>query len=289
MSDQNIPNPTNIKPGDDFYEKSEVASSKKSQDSEGFFFEPPAELIEIPSHGYLYNDITDDADVLEKGSVKIRPMTVKEEKILTTARLVKSGQALDLIFKNVIKTNIDPSQMLSSDRVFLMLWLRSISYGNVYKFNLQCPSCQGRFEHEVDLSQHPITEFTDENVSEPFEIKLAISGTKVLYRLPRGTDEIEIIKMQNQPKKMNDADDSIVRRLSSILIKVEMADGKEVPKKLHQQFVESLVARDASIFRKELEENDCGIEDIKDISCVHCGYEYDTPIPITENFFRTTE
>lgn len=282
-----IPVPKNTAPGDDFYQKADSVNTASGAGE--FFFEPGAELVEIPSHGYLYKDITDDPDILEKGSIRVRPMTVKEEKILTTTRLVKSGQALDLIFKNVIKSKIDPSKMTSSDRVFIMLWLRSVSYGNIYKFNLQCPSCQGRFEYEVDLSQHPITEFEDENISEPFTLTLPVSKAKVEYRLPRGVDEIEIIKMQNQPKKMNDSDDSIVKRLASILIKVELQDGKEVPQKYYQQFVESLVARDASVFRQALEENDCGIEDIKDIDCPHCGYEYDTPIPITENFFRTTE
>lgn len=285
MSD--IPTPKNAKPGDEFYQNAEAVNS--SSGGGEFFFEPEAELVELPSHGYLYKNITDDPDVIERGSIRVRPMTVKEEKILTTTRLVRSGQALDLIFKNVIKSKIDPSQMLSSDRVFIMLWLRSVSYGNNYKFNLQCPSCQGRFEYEVDLGGHPITELEDENVTEPFSLELPVSGAKLSFRLPRGTDEIEIIKMQNQPKKMNDADNSIVKRLSSILSKVELKDGKEVPQKYYQQFVESLVARDASVFRQALEDHDCGIEDIKDIDCPHCGYEYDTPIPITENFFRTTE
>lgn len=286
MSDQNIPNPTNIKPGDDFYKNAEISPSK---DSEGFMFEPPAELVEIPSHAYLYQGITNDQEVLEKGALRIRPMTVREEKILTTTRLVRSGQALDMIFKNVIKSKIDPSQMLSSDRVFIMLWLRSVSYGNIYKFDLQCPSCQGRFEHEVDLGAHPIIEFKDETVSEPFDLELPVSKFKIKYRLPRGVDEVEIIKMQNLPKKLNEADDSIVKRLSSILISVTNTEGEEIPKKYYSQFIENIVARDASIFRNELEKNDCGIEDIKDIDCPHCGYEYNTPIPITENFFRTTE
>jgi len=285
MSD--IPQPKNTPPGDDFYQKAEAVSTASGAGE--FFFEPGAELVEIPSHGYLYGEITDDPDILERGSVRVRPMTVKEEKILSTTRLVRSGQALDLIFKNVIKSKIDPGKLLSSDRVFIMLWLRSVSYGNIYKFNLQCPSCQGRFEYEVDLGNHPIRELEDENVKEPFELVLPVSKTKVYYRLPRGIDEIEIIKIQNQPKKMNDSDNSIVSRLASILLKVELQDGKEVPSKYYQQFVESLVARDASIFRQALQENDSGIEDIKDIDCPHCGYEYDTAIPITENFFRTTE
>ena len=108
-------------------------------------------------------------------------MTVHEEKILSTTRLVKS-QALDMIFQNVIEskgkggTPLDVTQLLSSDRVFIMLWLRSVSYGNGYKFNIQCPSCQQRFEHVVDLSNHPIKELDKENpITEPLTFTFPLS------------------------------------------------------------------------------------------------------------------
>lgn len=252
-------------------------------------FEPPAELVEIPSHGYLYKEVTDDPDILEKGSVRVRPMTVHEEKILTTSRIVKSGQALDMIFANCIKSRINPQDLLSSDRVFLMLWLRSISYGNLYKFNLTCqnPSCGRRFEYEVDLSEHPINEIENPNISEPIEVELPVMKYKVWFRLPRGKDEIEIIKMQNKPKKVDDTDESVVQRLSSVLMKVEDPNGNEVPANQYQAFVESLVGRDASAIRNALDRNDAGVEDIKGIQCPHCDFEFDTPIPITENFFRS--
>lgn len=289
-----IPRPSNLKPGDNFYEN--VDSVTSGPTSQNLIFEPAAELVEIPSHGYLYKDITDDPEILEKGAIRIRPMTVHEEKILATARLVKSGQALDMVFANVIKSKgkgderLDPGMLLSSDRVYIMLWLRSISYGNIYKFNLICPStlCQKRFEFEVDLNNHPISEITDASISEPFEFELPFTKHKLSFRLPRGRDEIEIIKLQNQPKKMNEIDDSIVKRLSSIIFEIFDPEGNKLPTKHIDPFVESMIAGDASSFRNELERIDSGIEDIKGIQCPHCDYEFDTPIPITENFFRTS-
>jgi hypothetical protein len=294
MSDKvSIPTPRNLQPGDDFYQN---ISTVKGIEGQQMAFEPAAELIEIPSHGYLYKDITDDPDILEKGGIRVRPMTVHEEKILSTPRLIKSGQALDMLFANVIKSKgkndepLDPGLLLSSDRVFIMLWLRSVSYGNVYKFQITCPNntCQKRFEYEVDLSTHPIREMTDTAVKEPFEVTLPMSKYRILFRLPRGKDELEIIKMQNQPKKMNDTDDSIVKRLSSIIIKAYDPNQTELPRQVIDSFIESLIAGDASYLREELIRLDSGIEDIKGIVCPHCDYEFDTPIPITENFFRST-
>lgn len=292
MSDLNIPTPRNIKPGDQFYENIQSTPANNAQSS---VFLPPAEFVELPSHGILYGGITDDPDILDKGGLKIRPMTVNEEKILSTTRLVKSGQALDMVFQNVITSTgkagqpLDVGQLLSSDRVFIMLWLRSVSYGNEYKFDIQCPSCQQRFEESVDLSAHPIKEMSKESpISEPLVFELPISKYILTYRLPRGVDEIELIKLGNAAKKVNQTDDSIVRRLQSLIFKIER-DGVEVPKNQHSSFIESMIAGDASAFRQELERVDAGVEDIKGITCPSCGYEFDTSIPITESFFRTTE
>lgn len=295
MSDLNIPTPKNTKPGDNFYKENNIGSVPQASAGQSISFAPPAEFVELPSHGLLYGGITDDPDILEKGGIKVRPMTVHEEKILSTTRLVKSGQALDMVFQNVIEskgkgdTPLDVAQLLSSDRVFIMLWLRSVSYGNEYKFNIQCPSCQQRFEYVVDLSNHPIKELEKENApEEPLIFTLPISKYTLHYRLPRGVDEIELIKMNNAAKKVNQTDNSVVRRLQSLLIKIER-DGEEVPQNQYAAFVESLIAGDASAFRQELERVDAGVEDIKDISCPSCGYEFDTAIPVTESFFRTTE
>lgn len=284
LEDLGIPTPRNAKPDDELFQKTTIGASSDSP------LDPPSELVELPSHGYLYKNATTDSDVLD-GKIRIRPMTVKEEKILSTVRLVKSGQALDLVFKNCIKSNIDTLELLSSDRSFLMLWLRNVSYGNVYKFNLQCPDagCQKKFETEVDLTAHPVKELEDPSIKEPFEITLPVSKQVVQFRLPRGKDEMEIMKLQNQPKKLNEADDDIVKRLTSCIIKITRPDGTVVSDKEKKSVVESWIARDSSVLRNKMEDLDCGVEDIKGIVCPYCGNEFDTAIPITENFFRVTE
>jgi hypothetical protein len=251
-------------------------------------FEPEAENIEIPSKNYLYRDILKDNDALQNGYLKIRPMTVNEEKILTTNRLVKTGQALDLIFSNCIKTDIDPAEILSSDRVFIMLWLRKISYGEKYRFWVQSqdPSNQSRFEWEIDLNTIGVKSFNDPEIREPFTTKLP-SGYEITFRLPRGKDELEIIKMGNQPKGMDSTDETIVKRLSSIIIEAKLKDGKVIPPTQYDSFINSLITRDASAFREAIDEIDCGIDDIEIID-PQTGYTWTQSIPITASFFATS-
>lgn len=286
LEELGIPTPSNAREEDtEFYSKAGISRGGKGQK---LMFEPPAELVDLPSHGYLYHGVTEDSDILEKGAIRIRPMTVNEEKILSTPRIVRAGQALDMIFQNCIKSDIDPSELLSSDRVYLMLWLRSVSYGNIYRFKLTCPDTGREFETEVDLSEHPIREMDDPEIKEPFETILPVSKFKVWFRLPRGKDELEIIKLQNKPKKMDSVDETVVHRLKSAILKIQDPSGETIPENIKEQFVESLIARDASHIRNKMEDFDSGIEDIQ-VTSPYSDREYSVPIPITENFFRSTE
>jgi hypothetical protein len=205
--------------------------------------------------------------------------------------LVKTGQALDLIFRNCIKSRIDPTELLSSDRVYLMLWLRSISYGNIYKFWIQSqdPSAtQKRIQWEVDLSKQPIREFTDPTIQEPFTIVLPYSKKTVVYRLPRGKDEVEMMKLQNQTKALDAIDQSGVQRLISVIVAIVNADGTQIDRKMYNREISGWVTRDASELRNALNDNDCGIEPIM-IQDPNTGYEFEVQIPITEDFFRVTK
>lgn len=291
-----LDNRKNLKVGDNY-------EDFQRQENQNIWL-PPAELIEIPSHGLLYGGITNDPDILEKGSIRVRPMTIHEEKIISTRRIIRSGQAIDMVLKNVISSTgingapLDTEQLLSSDRAFIMLWLRGVSYGYNYKFSVQCTSCNQKFEQNVDLSKIGIKEFgynedgekiNTDGIKEPFTFVLPRSGYTVEYRLARGIDEIELSKIKMESKKIDDLDDSIVRRIHSLILNVYKGDDV-VPKNKIKSFVENMIAGDASQLRQDFDNNDCGVKQIRNVTCPSCDYQLDDfYIPITESFFRSSE
>lgn len=249
-------------------------------------FEPPAELVDLPSHGYLYEDVTEDEDILN-GQIRIRPMTHHEEKILATNRLIKSGQALDMVFQNCIKSKIAPEDLLTSDRLFLMFWLRGISYGHEYSFQIRCqnPACERKFKFTADISQQPIKEI-DQSVKEPIVVKLPKTQATVHYHLPRGRDEKEARRESNQVVDVNAIDNSTTKRLKALIEKIDDPEGNEIPKKDWLSFLDSLIAYDSSVLREDMMDKDGGVEPIQDIECPHCGETFDSDIPVTADFFR---
>lgn len=249
-------------------------------------YENAAELVEIPSHGIFYSSVTTDPDILERGSLRIRAMTIIEEKILTNSRLVKTGQALDLVFRNCVKSKIDPGELLSTDRVFIMLWLRSISYGNVYKFKIesQDPSHPGKFDWSVDLAKQPIKECFAKSIKEPFIITLPQSGHTIEFRLPRGKDEVDVIKTNYQHKLTDEINETISKQLLYTIQKVILKNGTEIDKNLFSKFVDSLSVQDAATFKQCIKNNDYGIDDLRIVHPI-TKYEWEQPLPITESFF----
>ncbi len=250
-------------------------------------FEPEAELVAMPSHGYLYQNNTEDENVLG-GEILVRPMTLTEEKILSTNRLIKTGQALDMVFRNCVKSDINPSDLLSSDRLFLMFWLRAISYGNEYTFSLRCPNntCNRKFKYTVDLGNQPVKEIEPDTV-EPIEVKLPKSGATLFYNLPRGRTEAAIRRQQRDVQvNVDDVDNSMTDRLKIMTARIITPDGEELEKNKWQMFFNSLVGFDAAAIRESITETDAGVEPIKDISCPFCDEQFDEDIPVTADFFR---
>jgi len=258
--------------------KKAVTETKKA---EPFFTGPAFELVQLPSRGLLYPEGWVD----EEGRISVRPMTVKEEKIMATARLAKQGKSIDMILKNCIeKDDIDTHELLSGDRSFLLYHLRCISYGAYYEFKLKCPNCDTNINSNIDLNELG-TIYLDDGFEEPISFKLPISGHTVEYRLARGKDEIAVLK--ERQRRLNNygadqIDNSLTERYLLQVISVDdITDRVQI-----RSFIESMMAGDSAALRQDMEENTCGINTTITESCPSCGVDIESEVPLSEGFFR---
>lgn len=238
------------------------------------------EPVLLPSKGSLYPSTWTD-----KGKIKVRPMTIKEEKILNTVRLAKSGKALDMIFRACIENpEIDIEGLLSGDRSFILYHLRCISYGAAYEYRINCPSCNAQFENTYNLNDIAI-KYLPEGFKEPITFTLPISKKKVTYRLMRGKDEVEIIEEKERRLahfSADQLDNTISLRLSMTIESLDnIIDKIEIEK-----YIENMIAGDASALRSNMLAKDCGIETETNHICPKCSSEFSAEIPLTVDFFR---
>lgn len=276
-----------IAPGDNTFQKYQVSNviRRKRQGGGKFSFVEP-EIIPLPSGGRLYKGVTDDPDVLN-GFIKMYPMTVKEEEILSTSRFLKSGSATRMVIDNCIASGIEAKDILLFDSNFLLFYLRSISYGDEYKFKVKCgnSACEQEFEHTVHISKLEFEELP-ESVTEPITVKLPKSRYTVSFVLARMFHSEEIYQRNLKKKKStDDTDDRMVDNLIATTLKIIAPDGTEVPRKDWEEFYESLPGID----RAELSEKSnftTGVDKLKGVKCPYCETDYSGSIPIGAEFFR---
>jgi hypothetical protein len=237
------------------------------------------EEVMLPSKSLVYESI----GLQPNQSVHVRAMTIAEEKVLSTPRLVRSGQALDKIFESCLMENVDSNNLLVVDRTFLLFYIRGISYGPSYEVSIKCPSCQESFEDEINLDSLQVSH-ADDNFDDDICAELPHSGLKIWYRLPRGSDEKNLSRhRQHMIKGLGNQmlDDTIVKRNIMLTNRIEhFKDRTEI-----EQIINNLSVLDSNFLRDKISDPPFGVDTSVNITCPLCYHEWEMEVPIDVNFF----
>jgi hypothetical protein len=261
----------------------------------------PWEECRLPSNGLYYG--------WEDGIVKVRAMGQTAEKILATPRLAQSGQSIEYLFRECCRfpDGFDPLDLLVGDRMFLLYFLRGITYGNLYEFAVTCTNCTLMSTHAYDLNelQRTITPANPALGKEPFKVNLPylsmVVGTDVYVgiRMIRAVDANQMIARKKTMKNSNiaksvkrspfdrkqrqeEVDEAITDTFEKVIVHVmDDYDSDKI-----KAFINRLHAQDTAVIREWLKDNTPGIDSTIEINCSHCGQEFTIDLPITETFFR---
>lgn len=238
------------------------------------------EEIKLPSLGKFY----DGTDGPTNGILHIRAMTGEEEQILATPRFVKKGVAMNMIFSKCIQESIKPENLLTSDRTFLLIYLRGISYGAEYEVQVKCPETDRPFTTTIDLDSIPI-EFCPDNFSaNDLNGVLPKSNLKFSYRLSKGKDENELNDYREKKlKAFGDAaiDDTLTFRTAQLLNNIETIVDKEDLKTV----IRNLPIQDVSYLRNLVNDPPFGVNTKIGIISPYNNEEFEIDLPLEANFF----
>ena len=251
-----------------------------------------SELIELPSQGRLYGD------KLPGGEIEIYAMGAEEEAILINKSKQESSRALDRLIERCIKTDFPSEELLISDRLYIFLMMRKISYSDTYKYRIKCPHCGFSFMHEISIPGSFMVTLLDEGVKEPFYVDLPRCKKRIGFKLLRASDEKDAqmyIRNQNRSNKSSDADPGYLYRLAKHMISIDdiPEEGKEASITSvgivdALTFVKTMIGMDSSKFKDAIADNDCGIDLRMDVECNSgsCGEEFKATLEFTAEFFR---
>jgi len=295
--------------------ESEILSRVLSKTGEDLI---PWEKTKLPSMGIYYDG------AIPNGEVEVRAWGIQTDKILATQRLAQTGQALDYVIKNCVRlpNEFDHMNLLIGDRVFLLYYLRGITYGNMYEFLVECSdeNCPNVWTETYDLNllsstiMNPNPAIGDEpfQVTLPYMSKLASKEMDekidfwVGVRLLRGYDLAAIMQQRRIGRKIRPTARARARNRaksikSSAPSKQELDESvsenlrmviTEVLNDRNSSTIENLVSKmhaaDTATVREFLRDNSPGIETSIEVECSECGNNMVMDLPITESFFRPT-
>ena len=157
---------------------------------EEFGWEVPVESIPIPSKGVIYDP---DSSLYRREVLKIKSMTAREEDILASPAFHREGTALThLIQSCLIDKSVSADDMITGDRVALMVGIRVTGYGPEYSASSNCQSCGTKNSFSVNLSELPIKRLNISPVSpgkNQFEFKLPVTQKKVVFKYVTSREE----------------------------------------------------------------------------------------------------
>jgi hypothetical protein len=243
------------------------------------------EEVSLPSLGRFYEEGTGPSD----GVLHVRPMTGVEEKILATQRLMKKGLAINQIFQNCVQEKINPDNLLSIDRTYLLIYLRSISYGTNYEVKIKCPECSHVFNETIDLDTLPVTYCPEDFTEDTLEDTLPVCGFKFRYRMSKGIDETKITDYREKILKMwgEAAEDDTLTFRSSLLITELISNHGKVLTGQHniKAMLDRMHIKDLAHIRNTLSEPPFGMDAKIVLDCPSCGANFTTELPLEANFF----
>ena len=248
-----------------------------------FGFDIPQESVPLPSRGVIYPQ---DGPLHGQETIDIKPMTAKEEDILTSRAYIKSGTVLTKLLQScIVNKHINPDDLISGDRNALLVSLRITGYGADYEVEVECPECGTKSKQTFDLSQLEIKRLEVEPVIQGdnvFEVQLPVTKKSVRVKFLTGHDERDMMITNERKKKSGmKVETAVTDRLSRSIVSV---DGVTDRNKLGF-FVKNLPARDSLALRRFLDKHEPGIIMKSWMGCPSCHEQSEVGLPMGASFF----
>lgn len=235
-----------------------------------------------------------DEITLPSGMVGIiREMKVREEEIFSDRKLARSGGQTDALLRACwteltdsgpydFEDAVDWSQTLQADRFFVLLKVRSLTYGTDYAFEVSCTNatCREKFEWQIDLDELPVETLAGERLrcfenGNRFETTLPSAERRVVFRLALGADEKKLVQLRRRGGKASLA--------QALALRIHEIDGVERHGLV--SFIRELSLADADHLDDAFDEADFGVTTEIEVECPHCLEVREIDLPFDLSFF----
>ena len=217
--------------------------------------------VELPSKNRFYK-LQDPAK-----PITLRPMTFDDERKMVSNKNV-NVDVLNILLGRCV-SNIDVGSLLQMDKLFLVMKLREISYGEEYTANINCSNCKRDNTVKFQLNQLPVN-FVDDEMTNPLSVDLPVLQKTIKVRLPRVADEGYFTNTEHA--------------IQNLWRFVEEIDG-HTEKSVISKVIPQLPLKDAHALFNAMSSDDYGIDTKVRFVCKYCSHNEVMELPITADFF----
>lgn len=222
----------------------------------------------------------------------LRKMTGREEAILADRRYQRNGGKLvtQLLHSCLVRLGDKPknglsavANLYSADRNFMLLKLRSITFGTELDTSYTCSSCGEPIKMLEDLDELPVHQLPEGETPDDIVVELddgyydkeGQCHTSLTLRLPTGNDE-EAVAPQLRKNAALGKNALLARCLKSL---------GDVPKHrleaMGPHILAELTMTDRRKIDRALNENAPGVDLVRHIECPHCGDEFKATLDLS--------
>lgn len=234
---------------------------------------------------------TDEDGQVNRTAV-LRKMTGREEAIMADRKYQRNGGKLvtDLIHSCLVRLGDHEkngrgmvANLYSIDRNYLLLKLRSITFGSDLETSYTCPACGDTIKRVEDLDELPVQALGDADSVEDIVVELEDGyidkegqvHTAMTLRLPTGADE-EAVAPQLRKNASLGKNALLSRCLKSL---------GDVPRHrleaLGSKILTDLTMTDRRLIDRALNEHAPGVNLVREIECPSCANEFKATLDLS--------
>ena len=215
-------------------------------------FVVPTDVVELPSLGKFYPN--------GQKTVTIKYLTAEDENILSNIELIRSQKVLDVLLDNcIVSEGISAQDMLSGDRVKVLIDMRINGYGADYEANVLDPETGEAFVEIVDLTKlKPKYLEVDPDSQGEYSVFLPKFKVNIKFRFLNGEDESYLAQKEKASKKKNKGM-SFSTSLTDRYVRQIMEVNGNRDKIYIQRFVSAMPISDSLFLREYIKELEPGI------------------------------
>lgn len=218
--------------------------------------------VVLPSKGKFYKSF--------KGA-RVNPLTFQDEQKILLSRAAGSDPINEILERCV--QGVEVAELLAMDKIFLLMKVREISYGSIYKFEIPCPKCNEVNKVHLDLCEEMPVRYIPDDLVDPQEIELPVLRVKAKVRLPRNFEM----------HYLEGIEDSVTNTFRF----VKEIDGNSNPIFI-QKVLSKMHIRDRKVISQVINASDYGLDSKFQFICAACNNSQILGVPFTASFFSVT-